>query len=155
MDRDEFKAFEGRIDNWRAAYRVGMHYGQCASVEGRYRGDAAPPRGEEVSAPRLVDAKDAALLEDAWKTLMAPWAKWMIKWHFIAQNPRLAVLRMTNKRYKRGITADSYELHLRAAVELMKKNLDMRSARQHNQLQQFDPTSSGAYGSQAAAFARR
>lgn len=134
MDREELKAFEGRIENWCFVLRQGIILSRCASVEGRYR----PPEDEAKEAGRLFDVRDAWLLEDAWRTMMKPWAKWMIKWHFANQFNKSVVVRMLKVKHQRSVGRDTYEHELQEAVMLLKKNLDMRLRARQNQHQQFD-----------------
>lgn len=154
MTEQEFREFEGRLENWCRGLRLsGGSAGHCGSVEGQYQCPSDRNRGAENTVT-LVDVKDAWLIEDAWRTLLQPWAKWLIKWHYLYKASPHGVMRQLQKRCGYGLRRDRYDPALREAVSLLKKNVDSRARRSYSSAQQSDSSIHGETSRQQAAQSR-
>jgi len=145
---------EDRLENWRrgVTFIRGGGANGCGSAERNYR--CPSDRFKTVSGV-VVDVMDAWVIEQAWRTIMQPWAKWMLKWHYIFKVPPHAVMRQLQRRSHHGIRRDRYDRELRVAVAMLKKNVDTRKSRSYPSRQQFDSTTSGVFDCQLAVDARQ
>ncbi|HEY3432534.1 MAG TPA: hypothetical protein VGK09_08300 [Rhodocyclaceae bacterium] len=153
MTEQDFRDIEARLENWRrgVAYLKGGA-ASCGSAEKFYR---CPSDRFKVVSGVMVDMGDAWVIEQAWRTIMQPWAKWMIKWHYIFKAAPHAVMRQLQRRAHHGIRRDRYDHELRVAVGLLKINVDTRISRSYISRQQFESTESGVSSSQMAALSRQ
>ena len=138
MDGAEYKGMLARIDNWRAAYKIGMRFGSCGSAEGRYRATA----DQDASHGLVVNRADAELIELAWRSMMPVRSKWLIKWHFVQGVPDAAIIRMLQRKHGYGVRRDYFACEIRCAVEQLKKNVDRLESRAYSRLTQFNSGSS-------------
>ena len=76
-------------------------------------------------------------------TLMTPWAKWMIRWHYLFRSAPHGVMRQLQAKCHHGMRLDRYNSELRVAVSLLKKNIDMRVRRHYSPTSQLDSSSLG------------